>query len=536
MTASTIHNTVYGVTEYLPHTTSYAPPEVVIGLDVGTTATKVVAFGLGSGWRHTVVREYPLLQPEPGWQVQDPGTVLAAVLDALSEVVLQAKGARVLGISVSSAMHGLIGLDSQLRPLTPLLTWADSRAVQEAAELRASAESESLHRTSGTPVHPMSPLAKLLWFDRHQAALGRRVRAWVGLKDYVLHALTGTLATELSSASGTGLLDLSTRTWNPRALELAGVRDDQLPPVLPTTAVLGLSRTVAARLGLPSATPVVVGAGDGPLANVGAGALDPGVVGVSVGTSGAARMVVPRPVADRSGRLFCYALSDDAWVVGGAVSNGGIAIRWAGGVFGPDGGSDAELLELAASVPAGSEGLVMFPYLLAERAPLWDPTVTGAFLGLRHSHTRGHFVRAAVEGVALQLWTIVQELDATVPVTRIRATGGAFRSPVWRDVLAGVLGHPLTVAGEAEGSALGAAALGMTALGRFPSLRASLEALSPGLLRDNSEQVSVSPSLRAAYDVVRREIPVLLDSYSAVGGLFRDQTSRAGLRSMSLVS
>jgi gluconokinase len=517
MTASATNNSTY-------HATDSGPAELVIGLDVGTTATKAVAFGVGSGSRHTVVREYPLLQPEPGWQVQDPTTVLAAVLGALSEVVSHAKGARVIGISVSSAMHGLIGLDTQLRPLTPLLTWADSRAVREAAELRASGESESLHRTSGTPVHPMSPLTKLIWFDRHQPTFSRRVRAWVGLKDYVLHALTGTLVTELSSASGTGLLDLSTRTWNPRALELAGVREDQLPPVLSTTAVLGLSGSVAARLGLPAATPVVVGAGDGPLANLGTGALDPGVVGVSVGTSGAARMVVPGPVPDRSGRLFCYALTDDAWVVGGAVSNGGISIRWAGGVFGHDGGSDTDLLELAASVPAGSDGLAMLPYLLAERAPLWDPTVTGAFFGLRHSHTRGHFVRAVVEGVALQLWTIVQELDATVPVTRIRATGGVFRSPVWREVLAGVLGHPVTVTGEAEGSALGAAALGMTALGRSASLRAALDALSPGLLRDNTQQVSVSPSDREAYHLVRGEIPGLLESYAAVSDLFRDRT------------
>ena len=271
-------------------TRPFPPAEVVIGLDVGTTATKAVAFGLGSAWRHTVVREYPLLQPGPDRQVQDPPTVLAAVLVALAEAVTGVRGAKVAAVSVSAAMHGLVGLDERLQPLTPIVTWADARSTTEAAEVRASPEAEALHRASGTPLHPMSPLTKILWFTRHEPSLAARGRAWVGLKDLVLHALTGTLATELSTASGSGLLDLSTRDWNPGALDLAGIREDQLPPVLATTAVLGLSTPVAARVGLPATTPVVVGAGDGPLGNLGTGALDPGVVGLSVGTSG-----VPAP-------------------------------------------------------------------------------------------------------------------------------------------------------------------------------------------------------------------------------------------------
>lgn len=180
------------------------------------------------------------------------------------------------------------------------------------------------------------------------------------------------------------------------ALDVAGVRAEQLPPIISRTATLDLSTTMAARVGLRAGTPVVVGAGDGPLGNLGTGALEPGVVG----------------------RLFCCALTDDAWVVGGAVSNGGVVVRWAGDVFGSDlrpgtdgAPRDAELLALAHAVPPGSDGLVMLPDLLAERAPLWDPDLTGAYLGIRHAHTRGHFVRAAVEGVAFQLSAIVDELD-----------------------------------------------------------------------------------------------------------------------------
>jgi gluconokinase len=512
------------------------PAEVVIGLDVGTTAAKVVAFGVGHPWRHTAIREYPLLAPAPGWQVQDPATIVAALTAALADCVAAARGAEVVALSVSSAMHGLIGLDADLHPLTPLVTWADSRAHDEAAHLRATGQAPALHRASGTPVHSMSPLTKLMWFARHEPELCAAVRWWVGLKDYVLLALTGSLVTELSSASGTGLLDNATRTWSVAALDVAGVRAEQLPPILPTTAMLDLSAAMAAVVGLRAGTPVVVGAGDGPLGNLGTGALEPGVVGLSLGTSGAVRMVVPRPVVDPDGRLFCYALTDDAWVVGGAVSNGGVVVRWAGDVFGsdlrpgPDGAPrDAELLALAHAVPPGSDGLVMLPYLLAERAPLWDPDLTGAYLGIRHAHTRGHFVRAAVEGVAFQLSAIVDELDRLEPVTQIRATGGAFRSPVWREVMAAVLARPLRVTGGAEGSALGAAALGLYALGRATSLAdgVALAAGGAGASIDAEPPVPVTASDMALYARARSSIPELLAAYGEVSKLFSAMAVRS---------
>ena len=205
------------------------------------------------------------------------------------------------------------------------------------------------------------------------------------------------------------------------------------------------------------------------------------------------------------------------------MSSGGIAIRWAGDVFGVDhdgqAGGDAELLELAGTVPAGSDGLVMLPYLLAERAPLWDPTLSGAFLGVRYAHTRGHFVRAVIEGVALQLRAVVDDLVDVAPVTFVRATGGVFRERVWREVMAGVLDRPLSVGGASEGSALGAAALGLVALGRSVSLGQALDGLSPGL-RQGGPLVEVAESDRQAYARTRESLPRLLKSYRAVGEPF----------------
>jgi gluconokinase len=512
-----------------------APASAIIGIDVGTTAVKVVAFGLASGWRRRAVREYPLLEPEPGWQVQEPETVMAAVFSALAQVVEATAGAEITGLSVSTAMHGLLGLDSSMRPLTPLLTWADGRSVKEAQHLRDSGLAPDLQRTSGTPVHPMTPLTKLMWFQQHERRTAAAVRWWVGLKDYVLWRLTGTLVTELSSASGTGLLSLATRTWNPVALELAGVSSDQLAEVRPTTSTLPLSVTAAAQVGLRPGTPVVLGAADGPLGNLGTNAMSPGVVGLSLGTSGAVRMMVPRPPSALDSALFCYALTEDSWAVGGAISNGGIVARWAGSSLAPDlrgtsdrpsgnSAADERLLLLAGSVPAGSDGLVMLPYLLPERAPLWDPEVPGAYLGLRREHTRAHLARAAIEGVCLQLATIVDRLDALEPVTSVRATGGVFRSALWPQVLAGVLGRPVQVFGSAEGTALGAAALGLYALGHTPRLEdAPLLLIDPGSAEEATFRADAASI--ETYASVRAAIPRLIHALDDVAEIFRPVTA-----------
>jgi gluconokinase len=213
--------------------------EVIIGLDVGTTAVKVAAFGVRGAQRVLAsgLREYRLEQPQAGWQVHDPARVLSSIDSALAECVARLREATVVAISISTAMHGLLGLDAQYRPLTPLVTWADSRARDEARQLRHQGLARELLHRSGTPVHPMSPLIKLVWFSRHEPELAGQVRWWAGLKDYVLHHLTGELVTELSSASGTGLLNLKSRNWDAQSLDLAGIKMDQLPSVLPTTAV-----------------------------------------------------------------------------------------------------------------------------------------------------------------------------------------------------------------------------------------------------------------------------------------------------------
>ncbi len=241
------------------------------------------------------------------------------------------------------------------------------------------------------------------------------------------------------------------------------------------------------------------------------------MAGLSLGTSGAVRMMVDRPQVDPAGALFCYALTADRWVLGGAVSNGGIvaALGRRGARARPGRRRRAARAGRDPS-PPGADGLAMLPYLLPERAPLWAPELPGAYLGLRRHHTRAHLARAAIEGVCLQLALILDRLDAIAPVTEVRATGGALRSPLWREILAATLARPLVAVGDAEGTALGAAALGLLALGHANTLEAALEQLpSPSM----SDPIDPDPELVRIYAGARAALPELIRSLAVVADL-----------------
>ena len=488
-----------------------ASDRVVIGVDLGTTNTKAVAFRTDGTLEASHSVGYPLNEPHPGHAVQDPLLILAAVLESVRDVVSQVGAHRVAGLSFSSAMHSLIGLSPAGDPLTDVVTWADTRSRVQAERLRASTGGLALHRRTGTPVHPMSPLPKLVWFREQEPKLCETVGFWVGIKEFVLLRLCGALVVDHSIASATGLLNMGTLTWDEEALTLAGIQPEQLPEIVPTTTVLpSLTADTAAALGLPSATPVVVGAADGPLANLGVGAVRPGVAACSVGTSGALRVSVDRPAVDPLGGVFCYALTSTRWVVGGAINNGGVVLGWAGDAIAPDlpEPSEEELLALAARVSPGSGGLLMLPYLLSERAPHWSSIPRGAYVGLTRAHRREHLVRAALEGVCLQLALVLHSMRAAgLEVNHVRATGGVMRSPLWRQLLADTFGMPIEFAHGQEGSGFGAALLGMEALGLIESIDIVADMVSI------EQTVRPQPAAAAVYASL---LPVYAELYNAL--------------------
>ncbi|MEH1097802.1 gluconokinase [Micromonospora sp. CPCC 205561] len=487
---------------------------LVIGVDIGTTSTKAVAYDVdGVQLAHHSVG-YPLDEPQPGYAEQDARHIYAAVLESVRTVVAETPPS-IAGLSFSTAMHSLIGLDPDGHPLTPSLTWADARASRQAERLRAAPSGLALHRRTGTPVHPMAPLPKLLWFAEQEPALFGRVAYWVGIKDWVLLRLCDALVTDHSVASATGLMDLRQLSWDEEALGVAGITAAQLPELVPTTTVLpGLTAEAAAATGLPRDTPVVVGAGDGPLANLGLGAVAPGVMACTVGTSGAMRVMVEHPAVDPLGGVFCYALTERRWVVGGAINNGGIVLDWVGEALAPELGDHAEeeLLAVAARAPVGSGGLIMLPYLLNERAPHWSALPRGAYVGLTTGHRRPHLVRAALEGVCQQLALVLASVRAAGnEVLEIRASGGFARSPLWRQMLADVLGMPVRFPAGHEGSGFGAALLGMQALGLIPSVDVAAD-----LVRIE-QTARPAPAAAATYAAL---LPLFSELYEALAPTF----------------
>lgn len=482
-----------------------AAAAVVIGVDIGTTSTKVAAYDTFGQRRAEGESGYPLDEPQPGYAVQDPGKVLEAVLGVLRQVVgtVRRLGLPIAGVAFSSAMHSLLAIDEDGHPITASITWADLRAVEQAERLRQLPLGRDLHRHTGTPIHPMSPLCKLIWFHEAQPDVAGAARLWVGIKEYVVAQLTDQWVMDRSIASSTGLFDLQEATWYAPALTEAGIGAGQLPTVVPTEHQLGLADTVAADLNLVG-VPLIVGAGDGPLANLGAGAIRPGVAACSIGTSGAIRVMVEDPGIDPQGRVFCYQLTEGLWAVGGAISNGGAVLDWAGKALAPDLDADDkdQLIALAAQAPPGSDGLLMLPYLMSERAPHWSALARGAYIGLNRGHRRPHLIRAALEGVCQQLALVLEAVrDAGYQVREIRATGGFLRQHLMRSLLTDVLGADVSFTAATEGSAFGAALLGMRSLGLTDSLELGAD-LVPVIetIHPNAQHAALYRRQRVVFD------------------------------------
>lgn len=485
-----------------------AQPIAMLGVDIGTTSTKaILATSTGTVLaQHSI--GYPLLSPEPGAQEQDPETILAAVVGSVAAAIAASPlpPSALVGLCLSAAMHSLIAVDAAGQPLTASLTWADRRSAAWVESLRTQPQAAALYHRTGTPLHPMLPLAKLLWLRAQRPAIFAQAAKFISIKEYVLYRWFGQYVVDISIANATGLFNLHTLDWDPEALAIAAIAPEQLSRLVPTTHTLtGLQPAAAAAMGVSVALPVVVGASDGPLANLGIGAIAPDIVALTIGTSGALRATLEKPITDPQGRFFCYALTPNHWCVGGSVNSGGMILRWArdtllDGSLDPQLEPDLEdaapapaaqahqqtlarapeqsaydrLTTLAAGIPAGADGLIFLPYLAGERSPLWNADARGSFLGLTLQHSQAHLVRAVMEGILYNLLLVRQSLQAAVPsVKSIRASGGFARSPLWRQMLADIFDVDVVIPQSYESSCLGAVFLGLHALGHLPSLAAA---------------------------------------------------------------
>lgn len=451
-----------------------------LGVDIGTTSTKAVLFNKAGQVLATQKILYPLHTPTPLTAEQDPEEIFRAVLGTIRETVRKSgiDPASLKLVSFSSAMHSLIAIDADDQLLSRSITWADSRAAKHAARIKDEMDGHAIYLRTGTPIHAMSPLSKIVWLKEDKPELFGQTAMFADIKSFVFHKLFGDFIVDHSIASATGLFNLENLDWDSGALEVAGVHAGQLPKPVPTTYSLsGLAAGYAAFMGIPEDVPFVVGASDGVLANLGMGAVERGVVAVTIGTSGAVRTVSSVPKTDPKGRTFCYALTANHWVIGGAVNNGGIILRWLRDEFAASEVETAKrlnidsydvLTRIASTVNPGSDGLLFHPYLTGERAPLWDSDARGSFFGLSIHHEKQHMIRAVLEGIIYNLYTVLLAVkELTGEPTLIKASGGFARSEMWRQLMADVFDQPVTVPESYESSCLGAVVLGMYALGEI---------------------------------------------------------------------
>ncbi|WP_056978498.1 gluconokinase [Lentilactobacillus senioris] len=457
--------------------------EYMLGVDIGTTSVKTVLYDLDGKVQGYSNDGYDLYQDTPDMAEEDPEEIFSAMSEGITEILRKAnvKSGELKGVSFSCAMHSLILLDEDHKPLTRAITWGDNRSVQYADSLKASPEGMELYQKTGVPIHPMTPLSKMIWLRNDETELFNKARYFVGIKEYILYKLFGQLKEDYSIANATGLFNIYNLDWDDQALEIAGVTRDQLPELVDTTYQLhGLKEEYAKVFGMDSDVPFIIGASDGPLANLGVNAIKPGVVAVTIGTSGAVRVVTDKPRTDPKARVFCYYLAKDMWVIGGPVNNGGVVFRWVRDELCAPEKVTAEqlqvdpydlLTDIAAKIPAGSDGLIFFPYLGGERAPIWDANARGSFFGLSRTHTRAHMIRATLEGIVYNLYTVMLALEEVVgKPTSIQANGGFARSELWRQMLTDIFEQDVSIPESFESTALGAATLGMYSLGLIDSL------------------------------------------------------------------
>jgi xylulokinase len=452
-----------------------------LGIDVGTGGTRAVLVDRTGRVVASCAAEHAAIRSEHiGWAEQDPADWWRAAKEAIAGVMAasESAGSEIEAVGLTGQMHGCVMLDKDGEVLRPALIWADQRTQPECDWLTAKIGFERLIELTCNPALPNFTLTKLLWVREHQPEIFARIAHVLCPKDYVRYKLTGEFAMDMQEASGTLLLDVTNRRWSADMCELAGIPMAWLPRLFEGPEICAeINEAGAGVTGLAAGTPVAAGAGDQGAGAVGMGILAPGSVSATIGTSGVVFAATDSPTKDRLGRLhtFCHA-APGVWHVMGVTNGAGLSLRWLRDTFAA-GTSYDELSAEAAKVPAGSDGMLWAPYLFGERTPHLDANARAAFVGITASHTRGHFVRAVMEGVAYSLkdtFSLFAELG--IPVRSIRLGGGGARGKLWRQIQADVYGQPVELLEAEEGGAFGAALLAGVGIGAWDSVEAACAA------------------------------------------------------------
>ncbi|MCL2111221.1 MAG: xylulokinase [Clostridiales bacterium] len=456
--------------------------KALLGIDVGTSGTKVALFGVGGELLASHIGEYPLYQPENGWAEQEPTDWWRASVDGVRAVLAKAGGVEVCGIGLSGQMHGLVMLDKDGEALRPSIIWCDQRTESETEDMcRILGRDRIIEITANAPMTGFTA-AKILWVKKHEPALYEKCVHILLPKDYIRYKLTGEFATEVSDASGMQLMDVAKREWSPEVCDKLGIDMGLLAKMHESQDVTGLtSAACAEQTGLPAGIPVVGGAGDNPAAAVGTGVVVQGKAFTTIGSSAVVYAVSDEVRIDMAGRVHALCASvPGKWTVMSCTQAAGLSVQWLRNNVCTEeireaeaAGIDPYILmdRLAAEAPIGSDRLLFLPYLMGERSPHPDPDCRGVFFGLSGVHGRANLIRAVREGVAFsQLECVEVFREMGVPVGDMMVTGGGAKSPLWRQMLADLYGCPVSVPASDEGAALGAAILAGVGTGVYNNL------------------------------------------------------------------
>jgi xylulokinase len=488
-----------------------------LGIDVSTTGSKALIIdetGMVLGVQSS---PHTLSNPRPLWSEQDPEEWWQATVKSIQAVLAQTgiHGDQIAAIGLTGQMHGLVLLDENGKVLRPAILWNDQRTQAQCDGIHAVIGREKLIQISGNVALTGFTAPKILWVAENEPEVYKKARHILLPKDYVRYCLTGKYAMDKADGAGTILFDLKKRDWSEELLTKLRIPHEWMPHTYEGPEFTGvISPEAAIATGLKAGTSVAAGGGDQAAQAVGVGAVQPGIVGLTVGTSGVVFATTSSALVEPQGRLhaFCHA-APGLWHFMGVMLSAAGSLQWYRDTLAPNISFD-ELMQSAVGIPAGSEGLQFLPYLSGERTPYPDPLARGAFIGLTIRHTQAHMTRSVIEGISFGLkdmFTLIQSAGFK-EITQVRASGGGTKSALWREVLASVLGCELVTVNTAEGAAYGAALLAGVGSGIWKDTATACAATIKitGRTEPNAAWIGIYGH---SYEIYRDLYPVLKDEF-----------------------
>ena len=444
--------------------------KLYIGIDLGTSAVKLLLMDEAGSIKNIVTKEYPLEFPQPGWSQQDPEDWKRSVLEGLPELLDGFDKSKVRGIGCGGQMHGLVLLDEECNVLRRSILWCDGRTTKQCKEIEEIIGRERLIEITANPALEGFTAGKILWVKENEPDNFEKICKIMLPKDYLAYRLSGVFATDYSDASGMLLLDVKNRCWNEQMCQICGVDKGKLPKLYESYEKIGtLLPSVAKELGLNESTSISIGAGDNAAAAVGTGTVGNGSCNISLGTSGTVFVSQDKFSVDKANALHSFCHSNGAYHLMGCILSAASCNKW--WVEDILGTSDFANEEKNLDKLLGDNATYFLPYLMGERSPHNDVDARGAFIGMRPDTTREHMVLAVLEGVAFALRDCVEIAKASgVKIDSTKICGGGGKSKIWRKIVANVLGIPVFRPQIEEGPAYGGAILAMVGCGEYKTV------------------------------------------------------------------